>query len=154
MKTESSLVGIAGEYYVAAELSIRGFIAAVTLRNSRGLDIIASKSDGSKQISIQVKTNSGGAAKWILDKKAETFVSDSHYYVFVALKTKMQRPDFYIVPSKIVGEYVANAHKNWLLQPSKNGSPHNDNPVRNFFDKTGTYKEKWELLTGVAPSLN
>ena len=31
------LVGVSGEYFVAAELSRRGFVASITLRNTRGL---------------------------------------------------------------------------------------------------------------------
>ena len=42
---ESVLVGVTGEYFVAAELSIRGYLASVTLRNSQGIDIIASNAD-------------------------------------------------------------------------------------------------------------
>ena len=45
---EPTLVGVAGEYFVAAELSLRGCLASVTLRNSRGIDIIASSADASK----------------------------------------------------------------------------------------------------------
>lgn len=32
-KLETNLVGVAGEYYAAAELSQRGYIASITLRN-------------------------------------------------------------------------------------------------------------------------
>jgi hypothetical protein len=39
-KLSKTLVGIAGEYFVAGELSRRGLIAAVTLRNTRGIDIL------------------------------------------------------------------------------------------------------------------
>lgn len=60
MKLEATLVGVAGEYLVAGELSLRGYIASITLRNSRGIDIIISSSDGTKSASIQVKTNSTG----------------------------------------------------------------------------------------------
>ncbi len=64
-KLESTLVGVAGEYYVAAELSLRGYLASITLRNSRGIDIIASSADGTRSVSIQVKTSSGGKPKWM-----------------------------------------------------------------------------------------
>jgi hypothetical protein len=53
-KLESTLVGVAGEYRVAGELSLRDYIASITLRNSRGIDIIASNSDATKSVSIQV----------------------------------------------------------------------------------------------------
>ncbi|GHX87375.1 aspartate ammonia-lyase [Vibrio cholerae] len=78
-KLETNLVGVAGEYFVAAELSRKGYIAAITLRNSRGIDIIASNGDGTKSVSIQVKTNSNGSDKWILSQKSENFSSDNLY---------------------------------------------------------------------------
>jgi len=59
-KLESNLVGVAGEYLVAGELSRRGYIASITLRNSRGIDIIASSADAEKTVNIQVKTNGSG----------------------------------------------------------------------------------------------
>ena len=37
--TSSILAGISGEYFVAGELSRRGWIASLTLRNTRGVDI-------------------------------------------------------------------------------------------------------------------
>lgn len=55
-KLSKILSGIAGEYFVAAELSRRGFIAAVTLRNTRGADILVSRTDSEKSATIQVKT--------------------------------------------------------------------------------------------------
>lgn len=68
---ENTLVGVAGEYLVAGELSLRGYLASITLRNSRGIDIIASNADASKKVSIQVKTNSNGNPSWLLNQKAE-----------------------------------------------------------------------------------
>ena len=55
-----TLVGVSGEYFVAAELSRRGYIASITLRNTRGIDILAANKDASKSVGIQVKTNHGG----------------------------------------------------------------------------------------------
>ena len=96
-KLESTLVGVAGEYLVAGELTLRGYIASITLRNSRGIDIIASNADGSRSVSIQVKTNSNGRKSWMLNKKAESFHSPNHYYVFVALQGLGQRASFHRV---------------------------------------------------------
>jgi hypothetical protein len=100
-KLESTLVGVAGEYLVAGELSLRGYLASITLRNSRGIDIIASSQDGSKSVSIQVKTNSDGSNSWVLSKKAESFYANNHYYVLVALTEIGERPKFYVVPSPL-----------------------------------------------------
>jgi hypothetical protein len=57
MKIPSVLVGVAGEYFVAAELSRRGYIASISLRNTCGLDILATNQDASRSITIQVKTS-------------------------------------------------------------------------------------------------
>ena len=107
---ESTLVGVAGEYYVAAELAMRGYIAFITLRNSRGVDIIASNSDASKSVSIQVKTINSSTAKWLLTSKSEGFFSENHFYIFVALNRLGERPDFYVVPSEIVAKYIRRTH--------------------------------------------
>jgi len=145
-KLESTLVGVAGEYLVAGELSLRGFIASITLRNSRGIDIIASNSDGSKSVSIQVKTNSDGGKNWILNKKAEKFYNENHYYIFVALGKENERPCFHIVPSKDVAEYVSKNHSEWLKGTKKDGTGRKDTPMRKFSDHEDKYKETWEQI--------
>jgi hypothetical protein len=145
-KLESTLVGVAGEYLVAGELSLRGYIASITLRNSRGIDIIASNPDGTKSASIQVKTNSKGESKWILNKKSETFFSDNHYYVLVSLKAIGERPKYYIVPSRIVAEYIARNHSEWLMGYKNDGSPRKDSNIRNFRDHEDKYLEAWHLI--------
>ena len=35
----SILTGVSGEYFAAAELSRRGYVASITLRNTKGIDI-------------------------------------------------------------------------------------------------------------------
>jgi hypothetical protein len=143
---ESTLVGVAGEYFVATELSLRGYLASITLRNSRGIDIIASSADATKSVSIQVKTSSGSAPKWMLTQKSESFSADNHFYVFVLLREVGVRPDFYIVPSQVVAEYVATSHRQWLAGKKADGGPRKDSAMRNFRDANQQYKEAWELL--------
>jgi hypothetical protein len=146
MALENILVGVAGEYLVAGELSLRGYIASITLRNSRGIDIIASNADGSKSVSIQVKTNSSGKARWLLNKKSEEFFSKNHFYIFVALKEIGDRPDFYIVPSKIVAEYARKRYLNWQSKKKRDGKKWKDSSMRAFYDEDDKYLEKWNLI--------
>ena len=122
-RLESTLVGVAGEYFVAAELSLRGYLASVTLRNSRGIDIIASNADASRSVSIQVKTSKGRTPSWILSKKSEEFSSDSHFYVFVLLKSLGTRPDFFVAPSIAVAKYIYTTHREWLKGSKRDGNP-------------------------------
>jgi len=46
------LAGVAGEYFVAAELSRRGYIASISLRNTRGIDILATNQAATRSITI------------------------------------------------------------------------------------------------------
>ena len=71
MKIPSVLAGVAGEYFVAAELSRRGHIASISLRNTRGIDIIATNKEASRSITIQCKTNQLTRKVWILNEKSE-----------------------------------------------------------------------------------
>ena len=75
--TSNILTGVSGEYFVAAELSRQGYIASITLRNTKGIDILASNADASKSVSIQVKTNRGSGKSWILNRKAEDYYADN-----------------------------------------------------------------------------
>ena len=145
-KLESTLVGVAGEYLVAGELSLRGYIASITLRNSRGIDIIASNSEGSKSVSIQIKTNSHGGKSWILNKKSEDFFSENHYYIFVALGNFNERPSFHVVPSKTVAEYTSKSHAKWLSGKKRDGTQRKDSAMRKFNDHENNYQEAWHLI--------
>ncbi len=142
----SLLCGISGEYAAAAELTRRGHVASITLRNTRGIDILVSNADASRSAGVQVKTNQNGKRLWLLNSRAETFHSKNLYYIFVCLKAEDERPDFFVVPSKDVAEYVTKDHSGWLALPGRGGRAHTDNPLRQFKDRDGKYLERWDLL--------
>lgn len=140
------LTGVAGEYFVAAELSRRGYIASISLRNTRGIDILATNQEATRSITVQCKTNQRGDKAWMLNQKSEDFVADDHYYVFVALSAANERPSFHIVPSKTVAKATTESHRQWLRTPGKDGRQHIDSPVRKFTDYENSYLDRWDLL--------
>jgi hypothetical protein len=142
----SVLTGVAGEYYVAAELSARGYIASITLRNTKGVDILCSSADASKSVGIQVKTNRKSTRAWMLNKKAEDYFADNLFYVLVTLNNRKRHPDFFVVPSKTVAKYVKEGHAAWLQSTSRSGQPHVDTPIRQFTDPQEEYLGRWDLL--------
>jgi hypothetical protein len=155
MKSNKSLIGIAGAHFVVAELCQQGYIATVTSRNTEGIDVLATNEKGSKTVSIQVKTSGPEQRKsfsrsWILQSKHENIFSDSLFYVFVDLKHGNEKPDFYVVPSKIVAEYIKESHIDWLKQASKKGKAHKDNPMRLFEindeSSASKYLNRWQNL--------
>jgi len=144
-KIKSGLSGVAGEYLVAGELSRNGYIASVTLRNTKGIDILCSNADATKSVGIQVKTNQAKNRSWMLMKKAEDYYSDNLFYVFVNLNNG-GHPNYFIVPSKTIAKYVKRSHTKWLGTPGRKGQKHKDNPLRKFDDKDGEYQNRWDLL--------
>jgi hypothetical protein len=114
MKISSILAGVSGEYFVAAELSRRGYICSVTLKNTKGIDILVCNEDSTKTLGIQVKTNQINKREWMLNEKSEKMIDTNIMYVFVNLISQNILPEFYIVPSKVVSDYITNDHKKWL----------------------------------------
>src|SRR6202035_1151582 len=130
-KLSQTLSGVAGEYFVAGELSRRGYVASLTLRNTRGIDILASNVDATKSVGIQVKTTQGGKAYWLLSEAAEADNAQNLYYVFVRLNgTGM--PEYYIVPRAVVAESVRTEHAKWRIPPPRDGQTPKTTPIRNL----------------------
>jgi hypothetical protein len=144
-KLSTIQTGIAGEYFVAAELTRRGLVASLTLRNTRGIDILVSNQDATKSVGVQVKTKKGTQPVWLLNKKAESDVAENLFYVFVLLDD-LNPPQYHVVPRSTVAQFVRESHKQWLVTPGKAGQPHKDNDMRQFQDLEGTYKDRWDLL--------
>lgn len=142
-KLSTALSGIAGEYYVAAELSRQGFIAAVTLRNTRGVDILVSRPGGKRSASIQVKTLQTGRTEWLLDKSDETSKGENHYYVFVALNGRDGHPEFYVVQGEYVASCCAATHLKYLNGRKKDGSPRKDTNMR-VFRPRDEHRNQWD----------
>ena len=143
---EPLLAGVAGEYFVAAELSRLGYIASISLRNTRGIDILATNRDGMHSITIQCKTNQLARKSWILNEKSEKSPSKNHFYVFVILTAPNERPIFHIVPGEIVAERIASSHRRWLNTAGRNGRKRNDSTMRKFSDLEDEFLERWDLL--------
>jgi hypothetical protein len=140
------LTGVAGEYFVAAELFRRGYIASISLRNTRGIDILATNQAATRSITIQCKTNQRGVKTWMLNQKSEDFFAPDHYYVFVALGSATERPRFHVVPSQTVAKFIADSHQQWLQTPGRGGRQHIDSAMRNFRDEDDNYLDRWDLL--------
>ena len=140
------LSGVAGQYFVAAELSRRGYIATLTLRNTRGVDLLVAREDATRSVGVQVKTNQGTSRVWLPDKKAEDVSAENIVYIFVNLNGRNGAPSFHIVPSGVVAAFCRERHSEWVRTPGRNGSPRKDSSMRKFADQEGTYLGAWNNL--------
>lgn len=146
-KLSSVLSGVAGEYFVAAELSRLGYIASLTLRNTRGVDILVANADATRSAGIQVKTTQGD--KWVLSKKdekgSEPDQAQNLFYVFVRLDSGGAHA-FHVVPRQTIAKHCRETHQNWLTTPGRRGKAHRDNSMRIFSDPDNRYLNRWDLL--------
>ena len=147
-RLNNTLIGSAGEYFVAGELSRNGVVAALTMSGTDAFDILAVNQTG-RQFAIQVKTTRHEKEPWLLGKKDEETRADNAYYVFVRLKGT-GLPEYYVVPAKDVAEAILRKHQKWLETPGKNGSPHKDHDMREFQITQGDerYYNRWDRFTG------
>jgi len=141
------LTGVTGEYYVAAELSRRGYLASITLRNTKGVDVLCSNRDASKSVGIQVKAKTGMGRSWILSEKGENYYADNLFYVFVNISEDSDaHPTFSVVPSKVVADHIRKSHAAWLKGAKRDGSARKDTAMRQFADPEEKYLNRWDLL--------
>ena len=53
---DKNQIGLAGEFYVLAQLAQRGFVGTLTLGHTKGIDILVSNSRFRKLFRVEVKT--------------------------------------------------------------------------------------------------
>ena len=145
--------GVAGEYYVAAELTRRGYIACLTSKNTKTIDLLASNKSGSKSVSIQVKTRKK-AKDFALNEKDELLEdNDNLFYNFVNLNISNKKGvltydevEYYVVPMKKVKDYIYYGHREWLKTPRKDGKPHPNTKIRKYKLQPDDMVNNYEVL--------
>lgn len=132
MKNKKILTGIAGEYFVAGQLSWQGMIAGLTLRNNAGVDIVVSNPEGSNLANIQVKTRRSDKINgWLLGNKPLTIESrwSKTFYVFVSFSSAPENKivDYYIIPKNTLNREVETLFKIWRRGKKKSGEKRRSN---------------------------
>lgn len=124
-----------GTYLAAAELTAKGYVVSITSRNARGADLLVTDQAYKQTWSIQVKTNRKAATFWLLSKDYREIVAPTHIYIFINLRGD-QRPDYYIVPSRIVA-------KRGTTTPERSGG----SIWHSFWRRDAErYQERWSIL--------
>jgi len=140
MTNKANMTGMQGVYRVAAELTKNGLIVSPTSRSAFGADLLVTDQKCERARSVQVKTNAGRPAFWLLNKHAGKMKSATHIYVLVNLRQENLRrrheePDFYVVPSRIVARCMRTTRRR---TGSIFYSIHRDEIER--------YKDRWEMF--------
>ena len=141
----TAITGAAGAYSVAAELSLRGWIASLTWGNAPRTDILAQRLEPPLTAAIQVKTRLKGDFQVGVSGEQPAPARSNEWYALVSLRGPGERPDFYLVPRNHMSAFIFVGFRMWVA-----GAPSRRNPAgraRTFKpDVFAGYKEKWALL--------
>jgi hypothetical protein len=155
MELDHTLVGIAGEFFVLSQLTLRGYVATLTFGNTKSVDILVANQDLNRMFKVEVKTtikkpgrdllfSKDPVYKWAMSKKHEQIRDQNLVYCFVHVSDVDSLPQFFIVPSVDVADYVAWQHQHWLQE-----SGGKDSDMRVFrideADPKG-YRNNWRIF--------
>lgn len=134
-RADGQMTGLAGEFFVAAELLKRGLQTSLTFGNAKAIDLFAVNATTGETFTIQVKS---------LRRKNffpidPTKIRPTSIYVFVVLNNRGASPDYYIVPGKHLSE-VPEKFGKWFLNYKTFPGIHPKDLVE--------YHENWQIFEG------
>jgi len=173
-------VGIAGEFAVLSQLTLRGYNAGMMLGSTKGIDILVQNPTNRDRFQVEVKTNlerrKGPSdsklfgkfiTDWQMDVKHESITDPDLFYCFVHINqdrvdSQKYKYRFFIVPSAIVAKYVREEHAWWLSADKshkdnprrlfKIGLP-NDRPIEVEAPQASTWENNWHFNPHGCPSV-
>ncbi|MEW6088194.1 MAG: hypothetical protein AB1498_07805, partial [bacterium] len=151
-KTSNNIVGIAGEYYVCAELCKRGYLSLMTHKNNPLFDVVVTNADGSKMVAIQVKTMSiRNKQGWKLGKDISIKQNNENLFVVLVNLFEEGLPEFFIYEYDILSEIININYKKYLETPKKDGTKKKDidfrwHDFKSFTDEDKKRKNNWESI--------
>ena len=99
-RADSQISGLAGEFFVAAELLKRGIQTSVTFGNAKAIDLFARNTKTGRTFTVQVKTlRSKNSYPYPISPDR---VKAEHVYVFVLLNKPDQPVQYFVVLGRIL----------------------------------------------------
>ncbi|MBB5349522.1 aspartate-ammonia lyase [Desulfoprunum benzoelyticum] len=146
----NNLVGTAGEYYVCAELCRRGFLALLTPKNNPIFDVLVTSADGTKTISIQVKTRSiKNKQGWKLGP--DMALKKQGLFVVLVNMHENGLPDFYVYQHGVLAARVNEVYRAYMAKPKKDGTTKKEVGFRwfdeiSFKEDDRSRKNNWKAI--------
>ena len=133
----SAFAGNAGEFFVLAELTRRGWTAALTARNTRSYDILAKRHDEFTAVRVKTKTTITDAFQWNAKKDGNIFLDVSQerdFCVLVDIPEEHSLPaTYYIVPTLMIDKWLKDDFNAWATTPGARGQQRDATTSRRLF---------------------
>ncbi|MGA3094063.1 MAG: hypothetical protein ABSD79_01590 [Dehalococcoidales bacterium] len=136
---DKNLLCLAGEFGVASNLCLKGYVASLTLKNYPKVDIFAFNPNNGKHNAIQVKTKLGGKEYFL----PEHISDEDPSFVFVEFANKNSFPKFYIVPAKAVSKISEKERCDWI---DTHPNAKKEQPRMISLNSLSVFIDKWENL--------
>lgn len=115
-RADSQISGLAGEFFVAAELLKREIQTSVTFGNAKAVDLFAHNSKTGRSFTVQVKTLRTNNFYPISPDR----INRAHVYVFVLLNKPGQPVQYFIVPGSTLVDEPGRFGR-WFTDPKFSG---------------------------------
>jgi hypothetical protein len=149
------LTALAGEFMVAGQICLRGYVASLTLKNYPGVDIFALNAKTDKQIAVQVKAAnlaappSGTASAYPPGDYFVPETVDEHPdrpFVFVAIRPGFE-VEYFVVPGYEVAA-ISEAERQQYFEHvrSKGRVVKESQPRMISLASLQPFKDRWDLL--------
>jgi len=160
----SLFIGNAGEFFVLAELTRRGWTAAPTARNNRAYDILAKWGDEFAAIRVKTKTSAFAVFQWNAKRSGDIFLEiapQRDFCVLVDIPVDDDAsPIYYVVPTPVIDKWLKDDFETWVNTPGAKGQQRAKGNKRRVFyaddeteklghgyrQKLERYKAAWRLL--------
>lgn len=147
-----------------AELTRRGWTAALTARNNRSYDILAKREDSFAAIRVKTKTSAFTLFQWNAKPNGSIFLEMTERHDFCVLvdipDDSDGSPTYYVVPTTVIDKWLRDDFTTWVTTPGARGQQRAEENKRRLFyvdDVTGKighgyrprlapYKGAWKLL--------
>src|SRR2546425_3404244 len=138
-----TLVGTAGEYYVCAELCRLGYLALVTPKNNPFFDVVVTNADGSRSVSIQVKTRSiRNTQGWKLSKLLSPSETSGDPFIVLVNLLADGTTEFFVYRYSEFASRVIEEFEDYISKPKRTGEPRKDPGFRAFDEKHFTASDR------------
>lgn len=152
MKTmANNMIGLAGEYFVCAELCRKNILALLTPKNNPLFDIVASTPDGKRSVAIQVKTMGiDNREGWKLGTDSEEKQGNPNMFV-ILVNMNSESNDYYVYKYDELAGRVHELYTKYMKTPTREGTAKKEVGfrwfnLRDFSISDKRRKNKWNLL--------
>jgi hypothetical protein len=111
----------AGEFFVLAELTRRGWTAAAAAQNNRIYDILAKRGDEFAAIRVKTKTSAYTFFEWNAKPGGDVFLQMTQQRDFCVLvdipEDGNAGPIYYVTPTPVVDKWLREDFQKWISTP-------------------------------------